>query len=88
MSNIIYCKDNVLEAAQKRTVWVFDHFDNIYISISGGKDSTVIHWLFTQEAMRRDRKVNAFFLDQEAEYEGTVKAMRHLMSRLQRGYGY
>jgi len=78
--NILYGEDNVLEAAQKRTAWIFDYFATIYISISGGKDSTVIWWLFTQEAMRRGRTINAFFLDQEAEYDGTIKQMRHMMS--------
>ena len=80
MSNILYGRDNVLEAAQKRTAFIFDRFEHIYISISGGKDSTVIHWLFTQEAERRGRKINAFFLDQEAEYEGTIEQMRRMMA--------
>ncbi len=80
MSNILYGRDNVLEAARKRTAWIFDHFESIYISISGGKDSTVIHWLFTQEALRRGRTINAFFLDQEAEYAGTIELMRKLMA--------
>jgi len=33
-----------------------------------------------EEAERRDRMVHAFFLDQEAEYQGTIELMRHLMS--------
>lgn len=33
---------NVLEAAQQRIAWVFDTFPRIYVSFSGGKDSTVM----------------------------------------------
>lgn len=78
--NIVYGLDDVLEAARKRVSFVFDEFENVWISISGGKDSTVMWHLFVEEAERRDRTVNAFFLDQEAEYEGTIKVMRRMMS--------
>ena len=33
---------NVYEAAQKRLRFIFDHFDNICVSFSGGKDSGVL----------------------------------------------
>jgi len=72
--------DNVLVAAQKRISFIFDEFETIFISISGGKDSTVMWHLFVEEAQRRGREINAFFLDQEAEYEGTIKVMRKMMN--------
>ena len=34
--------ENVYEAAQRRLKAVFDTFDNIYVSFSGGKDSGVL----------------------------------------------
>ena len=80
MSSIVYSTDDVLEAARKRVAFIFDEFENVWISISGGKDSTVLHSLFVDEAERRCRPVHAFFLDQEAEYEGTVELMRKLMA--------
>lgn len=80
MGNILYCKDNVLEAAKKRISLIFDEFENITISISGGKDSTVMHHLFVEEAKRRNRIIDAFFLDQEAEYQGTIELMRKMMA--------
>lgn len=35
-----YLGQNVLDAARSRIKWVFDTFPKIYISFSGGKDST------------------------------------------------
>ena len=38
--------ENVLDAAQKRIEWLFDTFEQITLSFSGGKDSTVLFiWL-------------------------------------------
>lgn len=65
-------KDNVLEAAKKRISYLFDNYDNIQLSYSGGKDSTVLFHLLNAEAKKRDRKFTVFFLDQEAEYQGTI----------------
>ena len=37
----IYTNENVLNAARRRIHFLFDEFENIIVSISGGKDSTV-----------------------------------------------
>jgi len=39
----IFLKENVMEAARRRISWLFDEFDDICVSISGGKDSTVVY---------------------------------------------
>jgi predicted phosphoadenosine phosphosulfate sulfurtransferase len=78
--NIQYTNKNVLEAAKDRIKYVFDEFDNIYVSISSGKDSTVLYHLVLHEAILRNRRINVFFLDQEAEYKSTINLMRKLMS--------
>jgi predicted phosphoadenosine phosphosulfate sulfurtransferase len=70
---------NVLEAAQERIRWVFDHYARVVVSVSGGKDSTVLHHLALEEAQRRGRKVEVFFLDQEAEYQGTIEQIDVMM---------
>lgn len=75
-----YWDITVLEAAKLRISKVFDEFDNIFVSVSSGKDSTVLYHLCLEEASKRGRKIKLFFLDQEAEYEGTVQIMREMMS--------
>ena len=34
----VYQPESVLEAARKRIAFIFDHFETIHVSISGGKD--------------------------------------------------
>jgi len=77
--NRTFLDQNVLEAAQERMAFVFDRFAEVYVSVSGGKDSSVVYRLARDEAERRGRKVNVFFLDQEAEYEATIGIIRDLM---------
>ncbi|MCD7875736.1 MAG: phosphoadenosine phosphosulfate reductase family protein [Cloacibacillus porcorum] len=76
----IYLQQNVLEAAQERISAVFDEFENIVVSVSGGKDSTVLLNLALAEARRRDRRLRVFFLDQEAEYQATIDIIDHYMN--------
>ncbi len=75
-----YRGKNVLEAAEERIAYVFDEFERIVVSVSSGKDSTTLYHLCLAEAERRDRKINLFFLDQEAEYQGSIEIMREMMS--------
>ena len=59
----VYVSCNVVDAVKKRMEFIFDEFENIIVSISGGKDSTVMCWLALQEARKRNRKIGIFFLD-------------------------
>jgi predicted phosphoadenosine phosphosulfate sulfurtransferase len=70
---------NVLEAARARIAFVFDQFETVHVSVSGGKDSTVLAHLALMEARRRNRKVGMFFLDEEVVYQSTVNQMEYLM---------
>lgn len=63
---------NVLEAATRRLNWVFDTFDKICLSFSGGKDSTVLFHLTARIARERGRKFHVLFIDWEAQYELTI----------------
>jgi predicted phosphoadenosine phosphosulfate sulfurtransferase len=74
-----YKTDDVLTAARKRIAAVFDHFERIVVSVSSGKDSTVLYHLALDEAARRGRRFVLFFLDQEAEYQSTVDLMDVMM---------
>lgn len=37
-----YMEENVYEAVQNRLQYIFQEFDNIYLSFSGGKDSGLL----------------------------------------------
>lgn len=75
-----YRDKNVLEATQDRLAYIFDNFENIIVSISGGKDSSVLCYLALQEARKRNRKIGIFFLDEEVVYRNTVEQVEYMMS--------
>lgn len=75
-----YTKIKVLEAAQKRIEFLFDNFQNVICSISGGKDSTVLCHLALQEAIKRNRKLGIFFFDEEVVYQSTIDQIEYLMN--------
>jgi len=81
MSKLYLANKNVYEAALERMDFVFDNFKNIFVSISGGKDSTVLFDIAQKEAVKRGRTINAYFLDQEAEYGATIELIREMMNR-------
>lgn len=64
---------DVLTAARERIAHVFDRFPKVYVSFSGGKDSTVMLHLVMDEAIRRGRKVGLLFIDLEAQYRLTLE---------------
>jgi len=75
----VYVTEDVLKQSQKRISLVFDNFENIIVSISSGKDSSVLYWLVIREAEKRDRKIKVFFLDQEAEYKSSIELISKMM---------
>lgn len=77
----VYNRDkNVLEAARERIAFIFDNFESIMVSVSGGKDSLVLAHLALTEANRRGRKINIFFLDEEVVYQSTVEEVEYIMN--------
>lgn len=68
-------KKNVYERALSRIETVFKEFDNIYISFSGGKDSSVMLNLCIQYLRKNNlsRKIGVFHLDYEIQYNETLK---------------
>jgi predicted phosphoadenosine phosphosulfate sulfurtransferase len=74
-----YIDVDVLTAARRRTSLIFDEFDTIVVSYSGGKDSSVLLDLARREAERRGRKVHALFIDLEAQYQATIDQVRAMM---------
>jgi predicted phosphoadenosine phosphosulfate sulfurtransferase len=62
----------VIQATRERIAWSFDRFERLYVSFSGGKDSTVMLHLVMDEAIRRGRRVGVFIIDMEAQYKATI----------------
>lgn len=77
----IYLNQNVLEATKERISFVFDNFEKIYISFSGGKDSTVMTHLVMDEAIKRGVKVGLFFVDWECQFTLTVDHIRNIFNK-------
>ena len=67
-----YIGTNVLIETRKRISTIFDDFEKVYVSFSGGKDSSVTLHLVMDEAIKRDRKVGVLLIDLEAQYTETI----------------
>jgi len=63
---------SVYTAALDRIAYAFDNFEKVYISFSGGKDSSVMFHLTMIEAKKRNRKVGVLIIDLEAQYKLTI----------------
>ena len=73
-----YRDKNVLEAAQERIRFVFDNFQRVVLSFSGGKDSTTMFHLVADEAIKRGRKFAVMAIDFEAQYKLTAENMERM----------
>lgn len=80
MSLKAYTDQSVLDASRERISWAFDVFPKLYISFSGGKDSTVMMHLVCQEARRRGRTVGVLIVDLEAQYEATATHVERMVT--------
>lgn len=70
---------DVLTAARARARFAFDHFEAVYVSFSGGKDSSVMLHVVMDEAIRRKRSVGVLFIDLEAQYTRTIEHIREML---------
>jgi len=66
-----YIGVDVLTAARKRISFTFDNFEKMFISFSGGKDSTVLFHLVMDEAIKRNKIIGVMLIDFEAQYKYT-----------------
>ncbi|SHF19002.1 Phosphoadenosine phosphosulfate reductase family protein [Tissierella praeacuta DSM 18095] len=74
---------NVYEAFQKRLDFIFQEFDNIYVSFSCGKDSgLLLHMLMKY---KRDNKIpktiGVFHQDFEAQYKVTTECVENIFEQ-------
>ncbi len=73
---------NVHEATQERLRTLFNEFDNIYVSFSGGKDSGVLLNLCIDYIRNNNlnRKIGVFHIDYEAQYQMTTDYVDNVYS--------
>ena len=79
-----YLTINVYDALQERFHYLFQEFDNIYISFSGGKDSGVLLNLLMdfKRANYPDSTIGLFHQDFEAQYSVTTQYIDRTFKRL------
>lgn len=76
-----YKEINVYDAANERLAFMFEKFDRIYLSFSGGKDSGVMLNL-TLKYMRENgitKKIGVMILDNEANYTQSLDFMHDII---------
>lgn len=80
-----YTDQNVYDALQMRLHFIFEEFDNIFVSFSGGKDSGVLLNLVLdfREKYYPDRKIGVFHQDFEAQYTVTTEYVERTFKKLE-----
>lgn len=78
----IYLNENVYEASLKRLEYIFDEFDNIYFSFSGGKDSSVMIQLANKVAKEKEKKFDVLYIDLEGNYKSTRNHVKEIKDNL------
>ena len=79
-----YSEQNVYEALQDRLKLIFEEFENIYLSFSGGKDSGVLLNLVLDFKRKYypDRKIGVFHQDFEAQYTVTTEYIERTFEKI------
>jgi predicted phosphoadenosine phosphosulfate sulfurtransferase len=76
-----YKRKSVFDAVNERIDFIFSKFKKVVVSVSGGKDSTLVFELMWKRALELGRELNVFFLDQEAEYAATIDIIQGIVHR-------
>lgn len=81
-----YQEENVYEALQKRLHFIFQEFDNIYVSFSGGKDSGLLLNLTLdfQKKYYPGKRIGVFHQDFEAQYTLTTEYIERTFQRIEK----
>lgn len=76
----VYKDEDVYIAAKKRINYIFDEFEKVAVSFSGGKDSGVVLNIAIDIARERGRKLGVLFIDLEAFYPMTIDYIEKMIS--------
>ena len=79
-----YLDINVYDSLQLRLKFIFEEFDNIFVSFSGGKDSGLLLNLVLdfQKKFYPEKKIGVFHQDFEAQYSYTTRYVEHTMEKI------
>ena len=79
-----YLGQNVYEAFQERIRFIFEEFENIYVSFSGGKDSGLLLNLVLdyQKKYAPKKRIGVFHQDFEAQYTVTTEYVERTFQRI------
>jgi len=78
-----YLSKTVLEAAKERLEQTFNDFEKVYLSFSGGKDSTIMFHLAAEIARKQNKKFGVLIIDLEAQYKLTINHIEDLVNQYQ-----
>lgn len=81
---------NVFDATLKRLEYIFEEFDRVYFSFSGGKDSGLMVQLANLVAERLEKRFDLLILNIEANYIATVNFIKRIehLSRVKNVYHF
>lgn len=79
-----YQSISVYDAFERRMKFIFEEFDNIYVSFSGGKDSGLLLNMVLDYRRKYypDRAIGVFHQDFEAQYTLTTEYVERTMERI------
>lgn len=81
MSTKVYADESVYDAALRRLEFVFARFERVYLSVSFGKDSSVMMQLALRVARRLGKlPLNVLFIDLEGQYRATIEHATELLN--------
>lgn len=75
----LYTDKDVLSASLERFEIMFNEFDSMYLSVSGGKDSSVMLQLAARVARKLNKKFSVLYIDLEAQYKATIQHVEELI---------
>lgn len=78
----VYIEKDVYTSTMERYDIIFQEFEHIYFSVSGGKDSSVMVQLAAKKAREYNKKFDILYIDLEAQYKATIDHVEELREDL------